>query len=85
LSIDVAKDLRARFLPRFLASKAESFFSKVFALLPKTPSIETTNGEKSRRCPRQASRYFFFFSHSWACSDKIEKKERMTVTKQNVR
>ena len=35
-----------------------------FASLPKRPSTETTKGVKSRRCSRQSSRYFFFFSRS---------------------
>ena len=40
--------------------------SKVRDSLPSKPSVDATKGEKCRRCSRHASRYFFFFSLSWA-------------------
>ena len=52
------------------ASQISSFFSKIFASLPRRPpsSAETTNREKCQRCLRHAPRCFFSFSSLWAAS-----------------
>jgi hypothetical protein len=54
-SIDVSADLGVGGFSHFSASKAETFFSKVLASLPRSPSVDTTNGEKCRRCSRHDS------------------------------
>jgi hypothetical protein len=40
--------------------------SKVRDSLPSKSSVDATKGDKCPHCSRQASRYFFFFSLSWA-------------------
>jgi hypothetical protein len=68
-SIDISTNLGIGFLPFFSKQGgAECFFNKVLAFLPRRPSVDTTKGEKSRRCSRRGSRYFFFFSRSWAAN-----------------
>jgi hypothetical protein len=53
-SVDISNfGVGSRF-SHFSASRADSFFRKILASLPSKPSVETTNGEKCRRCSRQA-------------------------------
>jgi hypothetical protein len=49
------------FSERMLESRR---MKKVVASLPRSPSVDTTNGVKWCRCLRHGSRYLRFFSHS---------------------
>jgi hypothetical protein len=53
----------AQSFSHFSASMADSFLSKILASLPRRPPpLHAPNGEKCRRCSRQAPRCFFFSS-----------------------
>jgi hypothetical protein len=68
----------------FSASMADSFLSKILASSPRRPSIDTTKGEKCRRCSRQAPRYFFFFSRSRADNTLSESLDRLDLASTSV-
>jgi hypothetical protein len=53
-------------LPAFVAVRAAKTFKTVLASFPRSPSTDTTNSVKRRRCSKQACRYFFFLSFSAA-------------------
>jgi hypothetical protein len=84
-SIDISTDLEVGFLP-FLIKQAGSFFNKVLASsLPRRPFVDTTKGERYRRCSRQGSRCFFFFSRSWAANTLLSALERFDLASTSVK
>jgi hypothetical protein len=70
--------------PDLSARRADSFFNMVFASLPMRPSVETTNGVEWRRCSRQGSRYFRFFSRSCASKTLYGSLERLDLASVSV-
>jgi hypothetical protein len=50
-----------------LASKAESYFKRVLASLPRRPSIDTMNGEKVPMLPEACLKVFLLFLTFMGC------------------
>jgi hypothetical protein len=63
----------------FLASRSDSFFSKIVAFLPRRPLVDTPRGEKCGHCSRRVTRCFFFFSRSWAANALCRSLDRFDL------